>query len=174
MGRVDLLLQDHAHCEKKAAASALALVSAHPDRPKLVAALARLAQEETSHLFLVLAELERRGLHLGRCESDPYAKALRSFVRSGAETQLCDRLLVGAIIEARSCERFSLLERHCTEARLTAMYGSLVASEAGHHALFLRLADEVVGRRPASERLDELLDREAELIVRLPLRPAVH
>ncbi len=174
MGQVDRLLQDHAHCEKKAAATALSLIAAHPDQPKLVAALSRLAQEETRHLFLVLAELERRGQPLGRCASDPYAKALRSFIRSEGEARLCDRLLVGAIIEARSCERFFLLERHCTDERLKKLYGSLLAAEAGHHSVFLRLASDLVGREAARSRLEELLEREAELIVRLPLRPAVH
>ncbi|MHB1845510.1 MAG: tRNA isopentenyl-2-thiomethyl-A-37 hydroxylase MiaE [Deltaproteobacteria bacterium] len=174
LGQVDRLLQDHAHCEKKAAATALSLVSTHPDRPSLVAELSRLAQEEMRHLFLVLAELERRGIPLGRCPSDPYARRLMALIRPAGEDRLCDRLLVGSVIEARSCERFSLLERHCTDPRLRKMYGVLFAAEAEHHSLFSRLAAEVVGAAAARARMMELLDHEAKLIVELPLRAAVH
>src|SRR5512139_4145230 len=95
----------HAHCEKKAAASALKLVADHPDRPDLVRALAKLAQEELQHFLAVLAELGRRGIALPADEGDPYARALVRLVRGGGEAALVDRLLVSALIEARSCER---------------------------------------------------------------------
>ena len=108
LAALDHTLSDHAHCEKKAAASAVKLVADHPDRPDLVRALAKLAQEEMQHFLAVLFELGQRGIALGPDEGDPYAQALFRLVRGGPG-RLVDRLLVAALIEARSCERLALL-----------------------------------------------------------------
>src|SRR6266542_2311889 len=105
---LDRTLGDHAHCEKKASATAMKLVADYPREPDLVRKLARLAQEEAQHFLAVLNELARRGAHLPPDGGDPYAQALLRLVRGGS-ARLVDRLLVGALIEARSCERLALL-----------------------------------------------------------------
>jgi len=168
------LLQDHAHCEKKAAATALSIVSTVPDRPELVGSLTALAQEETRHFFQVMAELERRGLKLGRCPADPYARELHRLIRGNGIERLRDRLLIGSLIEARSCERFSLLASHCGDDRLRRLWGGLFEAEAEHHTLFVKLAGDLVGSGAARVRLEELADEEAAIVAKLPLRVAIH
>jgi len=168
------LLRDHAHCEKKAAASALSIVAHHPEHPELAGPLVALAQEETRHFFRVLAELERRALRLGRTPADPYARALASRVSADGSARLRDRLLVAALIEARSCERFSLLADTSDDPRLRRLWGDLFRAEAGHHALFLKLAAGVGGQAAARARLAALAIEEGELVASLPLRTAIH
>ncbi|HSD18502.1 MAG TPA: tRNA-(ms[2]io[6]A)-hydroxylase [Anaeromyxobacter sp.] len=165
-------LADHAHCEKKAAANALKLVADHADRPDLVHSLAKLAQEELQHFLAVLAEMSRLGVALTSDEGDPYAQALLRCVR-GAEGRLLDRLLVAALIEARSCERLALLSGALEEPRLRELYARLAQSEAGHERLFLDLA-----RRHAAgdvdARLAELAEEEARIVAGLPLLARIH
>ncbi|MGC4000149.1 MAG: tRNA-(ms[2]io[6]A)-hydroxylase [Anaeromyxobacter sp.] len=165
-------LQDHAHCEKKAAASALKLVADHPERAALVRSLARLAQEELNHFLQVLAELSARGLTLPPDGGDPDAQALLKHVRSGAPGRLVDRLLVGALIEARSCERLELLAGALPEPRLREVYARLAQSEAGHERLFVELAREA--GPDADARLAELAEAEAVIVAGLPLLPRIH
>lgn len=165
-------LADHAHCEKKAAASALKLVADHPDREELVHALARLAQEELSHLLAVLAEMGRLGVAPTSDEGDPYAQALLRRVRSGPG-RLLDRLLVAALIEARSCERLTLLAGALEDPRLRELYARLSRSEAGHERLFVELARRH-GAGDADARLAELAAEEARIVAALPLLPRIH
>jgi tRNA-(ms[2]io[6]A)-hydroxylase len=171
VARFDEVLVDHAHCEKKAAAHALSMLAAFPREPGLARAMARLAREEAGHLAQVLALMEKRGLSLDRDTGDPYAQGLQAMVRQPARDRLLDRLLVSALIEARSEERLRLLSRHLPDAELRHFYSRLADSEEGHHALFLRLARRQPG---CEERLAELLRVEARLIRELPLRPAIH
>ncbi len=170
----DRSLQDHAHCEKKAAASALKLVADFPDRAPMVRALAKLAQEELQHFLQVLAELERRKVGLPPDDGDPYAQALVKLVRhgQGPAAKLVDRLLVGALIEARSCERLWLLAGALPEPRLRELYARFAQSEGGHETLFVDLATELDPSAPA--RLAELADAEARLVAGLPLLPRIH
>jgi len=170
---LDEVLVDHAHCEKKAAANALSLLQAYPDVPGLPAQMARLAREESSHLARVLQLLERRGLALGRDPGDPYAQALQGHVRTPAAQRQMDRFLVAAIIESRSCERLALLAGGLPDADLRRFYDELARSEDGHQKLFLRLAARVHGDA-TWQRLDVLLDAEAEVVRRLPIRAAIH
>jgi tRNA-(ms[2]io[6]A)-hydroxylase len=170
---LDRTLGDHVHCEKKAAASALKLVADHPDRPGLVRALARLAQEETQHFLLVLHELLLRGAPLPPDAGDPYAQALVRLVRGGAG-RLLDRLLVGALIEARSCERLWLLGEALPPGRLRELYLRLARSEAGHERLFVDLAAAASGEERARARLAELAEAEAAIVAALPLEPRIH
>jgi tRNA-(ms[2]io[6]A)-hydroxylase len=174
LARPDLLLQDHAHCEKKAAATALSIVATYPEHSELVRPLVRLAQEETQHFFRVLAELTRRGLVLERDHGDPYAHALLELARPARRERLLDRVLISAIIEARSCERFGLLGACAEESRLTRLYRDLFLAEARHHQLFVELAGSLFGAAVADERLDALLDAEAGIVGALPLRAAIH
>ncbi len=173
LAALDAVLVDHAHCEKKAAANALSLLQAYPEVPGLAGHMARLAREEAAHLAKVLQWLERRGLGLGRDRGDPYAQGLQALVRTGARERQLDRLLVAALIEARSCERLALLASGLPEGELQDFYAQLARSEDGHQRLFLRLAERAHGAA-AWERLDALLEEEAALLRRLPVRAAIH
>jgi len=176
LARFDEVLVDHAHCEKKAAANALSLIQSYPDLPGLPAQMARLAREESAHLARVLELMEARGLTLGRDTGDPYAQALQACVRTGAAERRVDRLLVAAVIEARSCERLSLLAEGLEEPALKRFYGELAQSEDGHQALFFRLAVLASGGdEPAvAARLHTLLEREAEVVRAVGQRAAIH
>ncbi len=171
----DTLLQDHAHCEKKAAASALALIQRHPEASGLVAAMAELAQEELGHFAEVHARLVARGVRLGPDRGDPYARALIAQVRPGNPDALIDRLLVSALIEARSCERLRLLGEHHPDPELAEMFRRFARSEANHGHLFLKLARELGPDREAVDaRLSELDALEAALVDDGPIRCAIH
>jgi tRNA-(ms[2]io[6]A)-hydroxylase len=176
LAHFDQILVDHAHCEKKAAANALSMLQAYPDVKGLPAKMARLAREESAHLAKVLALMEARGLTLNRDQGDPYAQGLQKLLRSPFAERRLDRLLVAAVIEARSCERLALLSQGLEEKGdpLAAFYQELARSEDGHQALFFRLAVTTDGEEAASARLDQLLTAEAELVAQLPIRPAVH
>jgi tRNA-(ms[2]io[6]A)-hydroxylase len=171
--RFDEVLVDHAHCEKKAAAQALSMVAAFPDVPGLARAMARLAREEAGHLAHVLQLLEKRRLRLGRDPGDPYAQALQKHVRQPTAERLLDRLLVSALIELRSRERLELLSKHLPEAELRNFYARLAAAEAGHGALFWRLAQKA-SPEAAAGRASELAAAEARIVRDLPVRPAIH
>ncbi|HEX9051887.1 MAG TPA: tRNA isopentenyl-2-thiomethyl-A-37 hydroxylase MiaE [Anaeromyxobacter sp.] len=170
---LDRTLADHAHCEKKAAASALKLVADHPGRPDLVRALAKLAQEELQHFLAVLAEMGRRNVPLPPDDGDPYARALVRLVRGG-DAALVDRLLVSALIEARSRERLLLLADALPDPRLRDLYARLAQSEAGHERLFVDLARRHGGEAAAEGRLEALAEAEARIVRDLPILPRIH
>jgi tRNA-(ms[2]io[6]A)-hydroxylase len=174
LAHFDAVLVDHAHCEKKAAVNALSLLQVYPDVPGLPAQMARLAREESAHLARVLQIMEARGLTLGRDEGDPYAQGLQRFVRHPQLERRLDRLLVAAIIEARSCERLSLLAEGLTDAPLKRFYAELAQSEDGHQSLFFRLAAAAHGEEAAAARLEVLLGHEAEVLAKVGLRAAIH
>jgi tRNA-(ms[2]io[6]A)-hydroxylase len=170
------VLVDHAHCEKKAAANALSLLQAYPELPGLPAQMARLAREESAHLAKVLDLMAARGLTLGRDAGDPYAQGLQKVIRTSSEGRKVDRLLVAAVIEARSCERLSLLAEGLEDPMLRRFYGELAQSEDGHQSLFYRLAVTATNGDEASvrARLEEILLHEAEVLKQVGLRPAIH
>lgn len=170
---LDEVLVDHAHCEKKATATALSLLTSYPDQPELAQAMAALAEEEASHLRMVVEALHARGLTLGRDPGDAYAQQLLSHVRGG-EVRLMDRLLVSALIEARSCERLKLLADHVPDPTLNALYRELWKAEAGHFALFCDLARKLYDPTLVADRLDALLQIEADIVRALPVRAVVH
>lgn len=173
---IDETLVDHAHCEKKAAVSAIALINDYPGDAPLVSALGRLAAEELGHFREVFGRLEQRGVPLGRDTGDPYARALLALVRRPNDERKLDRLLVCALIEARSCERFRLLGAELArrgENELAAWFARLEASEAGHAALFMRLAEERFGHL-ATARAAELAQAEADIVDGLPREPRIH
>jgi tRNA-(ms[2]io[6]A)-hydroxylase len=170
-------LADHAHCEKKASASAIALINDYPEDDSLVLAMARLAEEEIGHFREVHELLRARGVALTRDRGDPYARRLMGLLRQPAEQRKLDRLIVGALIEARSCERFRLLGAELErtgEAELSRIFRRLESSEAGHAALFVHLAEERFGRDVTRARLDELSDAEAAIVGELPIEPRIH
>lgn len=170
------LLLDHFHCELKAASNATAIVARYPRTPRVVQSLLELSREELEHAQQVHERLQSLGLAATPPDTDPYAAALRGKAhRSGGVLQsLTERLLVAAMIEARSCERFALLRDHVTDPALARWYGELFASEARHYRLFASLAEEVAGEVEAREQLQELARAEAELLASLPLRAAIH
>ena len=174
-GDVDGFLQDHAANERKVSGSALQLAVQHPERRALVDAMVAMAREELEHFARVYALLGSRGRGLALDAPDPYMGALRALVRTGdAGTFLLDRLLVFGVVEARACERFGLLAEGLAELELRAFYGDLTRAEARHHALFVRLAQDVAPRDAVAARLAEVLDAEAAIVDALPIRAALH
>lgn len=172
------LLNDHAHLEKKAATNALDVLCRWPTaRPpeNWVSALTTVARDEAEHLAIVTRLLARRGGELAREHRNLYANALRRLVRLGeGPLELMDRLMISALIESRSCERFELLARHCADAELARLYAGLWASENGHYRIFLELS-RLVGKPAAvDERWSYMLDREAEIIQAQPPGPRMH
>ena len=166
--RLPQLLLDHAHCEKKAASTAMNLIFRYQMHPPLVRALSELAREELTHFELLLDHLDERGIAFGVLEPSPYAGQLMKHVRQGEPVRRADTLLVCALIEARSCERMKLLSEHLRDATLRALYQELLASEARHHHGYVQLAFDAIGRDAARERLAELARVEAEVIAGAP------
>ena len=171
---LDAVLCDHLHCERKAAQSALSMVRAYPEHPELVAAVARLAHEETSHVVQVSQLLSRRGVTPRFDLGDEYVQALRAGARRQDPGRLVDHLIVFALIEARSAERLGLLGGAIPDAETAALYRGLAAAEVRHRDTFVALA-RAVGPAPDVEaRLAELAAREAEVVASLPIRPRIH
>ncbi len=169
---LDAVHRDHLHCERKAAQSALSLVRSYPDRAELVAAVSRLAHEETAHVVQVSQLLARRGVSPVYDLGDEYAAALRAHVRKREPERLLDRLLVFALIEARSAERLALLGGAIADPSTAGLYRSLATAEERHRDTFLELASSV---SPAAvARLDELARFEAAILRDLPIRARIH
>ena len=145
------ILTDHAFCEQKATTSCISLIQKYSDKTLLVQEVAPIVSEEWSHFRLVLKELEKRGLKLGHQRKDEYVNKLLAFIRKGVtkDELMLDRLLVCAMIEARSCERFRLLSLHINDASLRKFYHKFMVSEAGHYRLFLDLATHYLGKETA-------------------------
>jgi len=162
------LLSDQAYLEKKAANNALEFLNLWPGGPPpahWLSSVGAIARDETLHLQTVLKLLEKRGGALARTHKNSYASGLRECVRHGKGNQeLADRLLVSALIEARSCERFERLEEASEDAELSKFYGNLVSSENGHYRLFLEMAGKVLPPKAVEARWQELLRKEAEII----------
>lgn len=174
---LDRLLADHAHCELKAAQSALSLLGRFAgELPEAVPDLVALAREETAHFHEVQQRLRGRGKALPPPDVDGYVQALRQAARSDHHDfdALLDRLLVSALIEARSCERFKLLSESLSDDSLREFYRALMVAEARHHRLFYDLAAARFGEGLTRSRLATLAAREAEVAHRLPLGPTVH
>jgi len=176
VGDLHATLLDHAWCEKKAAATAMSLVSRYPEDPTLVREMIDLAQEEWTHFQQVHDILVDRGVRFTREERDPYVNALTKIVRRQEPHCFLDRMLAGAFIEARSCERMGLLADALPdhETALTALYRDLFVSEARHYTLFVTLAYRRCPRDEVRERVKAFADHEAEVVAALPLLPRMH
>ena len=159
-----LLLIDHANCEKKAAGTALSLLYRYVDHHDLLMRLSKLAREELRHFEQVLGVMRKRGIEYRHLSAARYAGELRKWVRDHEPARLVDVLLVGAVVEARSCERFMRLAP-VLDDELAEFYRGLCESEARHYAVYLRLAEAVAGAS-VPERVNSLLDLEADLINR--------
>ena len=160
------ILTDHAYCEQKAATSCISLIQSNPDKTELVRELSPVVTEEWGHFRQVLAEIDKRGLRLGRQRKDAYVNALLGFQRKGGDPadRLLDKLLICALIEARSCERFKRLSEGLEDPYMRKFYRQFMESEAGHYTLFIRLADTYCEKLKVRERWQEWLRFEAEVI----------
>ncbi len=186
LGKPLALLNDHAHLEKKAATNALDLLNrwpghedAGPDEKdfsmRWVRAMTAVARDESDHLGIVLRLLVRRGGRFTKSHRNPYAAALHRLARLGqGPREVIDRLLISALIEARSCERFELLSRQSEDRELAKLYGGLSASERGHYAVFVQLAREMPGGGDVEKRWNEMLDAEAKIIAEQPVYAGMH
>lgn len=174
------LLRDHAHCEKKAASSAMMLMTTYHDEPGMVAALADIACEELEHFKEIHALLKKYGGSLGNDDGDPYVKALLKLVRTGPrEARLIDRLLVSALIEARSFERLRLLGEEHPNPELKEVFARFARLEAKHGATFVQLAQTVgesygISKDSIKKRLKVMTLDELDIIDSLPARCAIH
>lgn len=170
------LLVDHAFLEKKAATNALELLTRWPNDwlDGWVETMTGVARDETAHLAQVTRIILRRGGRLERVHKNPYANALRLLVRKGEATELLDRLLVSALIEIRSCERFLALAEVSEDPELAEFYKALCASESGHYRVFLKLARKVVKPALAEARWREMLEAEARILAEQEPGPRIH
>ena len=166
------ILTDHAYCEQKAANSCISLIQRYPEKEKLVNELAPIVTEEWGHFRQVLAELQKRGLKLGRQRKDQYVNRLLTFQKRGGQPheRFLDQLLTMALIEARSCERFKRLSEGLEDEYLRNFYRRFMESEAGHYHLFIELAENYLEKNEVRKRWKEWLDYEAEIIRDLELR----
>jgi tRNA-(ms[2]io[6]A)-hydroxylase len=166
------ILIDHAYCEQKAASSAISLILKYPDKKELVDELTSLVAEEWSHFARVLAELSKRGYALGPNRKDEYVERLQKILRKGGsrEEQLIEKLLLHALIEARSCERFRLLWKDISDPGLSEFYHELMVSEAGHYKSFLALARLYMDPDTVLKRWKEFLAAESEIVSTLEVR----
>ncbi|MGI8635096.1 MAG: tRNA-(ms[2]io[6]A)-hydroxylase [Segetibacter sp.] len=166
------ILTDHAYCEQKAATSCISLIQRYSNKEKLVTELAPIVTEEWGHFRLVLAELKKRNLHLGRQRKDEYVNKLLTFQKKDGndEERFLDKLLIFALIEARSCERFKRLSEGLNDSYLSNFYRRFMESEAGHYTLFIELAETYIDKELVRKRWQQWLEFEAELMKNLAVR----
>ena len=166
------ILTDHAYCEQKAATYCISLIQQYPERTELVRELAPIVTEEWGHFRMVLKELDKRELQLGGQRKDEYVNALLKFQKKGGsrEGRLLEKLLVCALIEARSCERFRLLSLYINDPDLKEFYHKFMVSEAGHYRLFIDLAKTYCDEEKVKIRWKEYLEYEAGIMKELELR----
>ncbi len=166
------ILTDHAYCEQKAATSCITLIQMYPEKIEMVKKVAPIVTEEWGHFRMVLLELEKRGLTLGRQRKDEYVNQLLKFEKKGGsrEDRLLEKLLICALIEARSCERFRLLSVNMEEESMKEFYHKFMVSEAGHYRLFIDLAKLYFDEEKVKTRWQEYLVYEASIMDTLELR----
>lgn len=167
------ILIDHAFCEQKAASSGISLIVSYPEYPELVETMTALVAEEWGHFKRVLKKMKARGVELGKKRKDEYVVAVNAILKKGGnrDQQLVEKLLLNALIEARSCERFKLLWKNIKDPDLAEFYHELMISEAGHYHTFLDLAKKYTSEDYAMNRWSEFLTEEAEIIRGLEVRP---
>ncbi|PVD51690.1 tRNA 2-methylthio-N6-isopentenyl adenosine(37) hydroxylase MiaE [Terrimonas sp.] len=166
------ILTDHAYCEQKAATTCISLIQRYSDKAEMVTALAPIVTEEWGHFRLVLAELQKRGLVLGKQRKDIYVNKLIEFQQKGGsiEDRFLDQLLTMALIEARSCERFKRLSEGLNDDYMRKFYRRFMESEAGHYTLFIELAETYIDKDKVRKRWTEWLAYEADVMQQLEVR----
>ena len=170
---IEEILIDHAYCEQKAASTCISLIVQFPDKEELVDVLTPIVAEEWEHFERVIKQMKKRGISLGRQRKDEYVNQLAKKLKKGGsrEQQLVEKLLLSALIEARSCERFKLLWQNLADEELKEFYYELMVSEAGHYTNFISLARKYRPREEVDQRWEELLADEKEIIENLGSRP---
>ena len=166
------ILTDHAYCEQKAAISCISLIQRYSDKEKLVKELSPIVTEEWGHFRLVLAELEKRNLKLGKQRKDEYVNALLEFQQKGGDVEgrMLDQLLTMALIEARSCERFKRLSEGLNDPYMKNFYRRFMESEAGHYSLFIDLAETYIDKEKVRRRWVAWLEYEKNIMKNLKPR----
>jgi tRNA-(ms[2]io[6]A)-hydroxylase len=166
------ILTDHAYCEQKAATTCISLIQKYSDKEKLVAGLAPIVSEEWGHFRLVLNELKKRKLKLGKQRKDEYVNRLLLFQQKDGhpDDRFLDRLLTMALIEARSCERFKRLSEGLSDKYLSGFYRRFMESEAGHYTLFIDLAETYIDKQKVRKRWQEWLQYEAGVMQEMAVR----
>ena len=169
---IEEILTDHAYCEQKAATTCISLIQRYSEREKLVKELAPIVTEEWGHFRLVLQELEKRNLKLGKQRKDEYVNKLIDFQKQGGsvESRMLDQLLTMALIEARSCERFKRLSEGLNDEYLRNFYRRFMESEAGHYTLFIELSETYIDKEKVRKRWADWLEYEAGVINDLEVR----
>lgn len=173
---IEEVLIDHAFCEQKAASTAISFIVTYPEHSELVTEMAALAREEMSHFEMVHKRILSRGLVLGRDRKDEYVGKVMAFFPKTKDrmVRLVDRLLVAALIEARSCERFKLLSEQLKDVELAKFYRNLMESEAGHYTLFIGLARKYGSEEEVNKKWADLLEFEAEVMQNLSASELIH
>ena len=175
MNDFDRFLQDHADCERKASGMAMSLVAKYPNRTEIIPELIETAVEELEHFQDVYKIMESRGVQLrDKMDPDPYIKALFKTMGNGIEQRFMDRLLLASIVECRGAERFRLIYEAFEEGELKKFYHRLWASEAKHGNIFVKMALNYFPEKEVYARLDYFVEKEAEIIPTLEIRPALH
>jgi len=166
------ILVDHAYCEQKAASTGISLIIQFSEKEKLVETLTPIVAEEWSHFERVLQELKKRNYKLGTKRKDEYVEGLNTILKKGGSRDqlLLEKLLMNALIEARSCERFKILWKNIPDKDLSDFYYELMVSEAGHYKTFLQLAKHYIPEEQVNARWKELLEQEAEIVKNLKVR----
>lgn len=166
------ILTDHAFCEQKAAITCISIIQRYATHEKLVQTLAPIVTEEWGHFRLVLAEIKKRGLKLGKQRKDQYVNALLGFQQKGGdpEGRMLDQLLTMALIEARSCERFKNLSEGLSDPALRKFYRRFMESEAGHYTVFIELAETYIDKKRVRKRWQEWLQFEKKIMKTIEVR----
>ncbi len=169
---IEFILTDHAWCEQKAAISGISLISKFSEYSEIVNQISPIVAEEWGHFRKVVKELHSRGYELGPQRKDEYVNQLMAFAKRGGDKklQLVEYLLMFAMIEARSCERFRILSENIEDKELKKFYFDFMVSEAGHYKLFLKLAKKYGGEEYALNRWEDWIAFEAKMIAGLELR----
>ncbi len=171
---LDEILIDHAHCEKKAAGTAMGLFSAYIENQELCREMTVIVNEELEHFQLVIDLLNRRGIRFRRQKPSQYGRRMNELGQKLEPARAVDRLLIASLIEARSCERFDLLRKHIADRELADFYDSLFESEARHHSTYVRLAKTYASDDQVHTRLRELAADEARIIAMGDVVPRMH
>jgi tRNA-(ms[2]io[6]A)-hydroxylase len=164
--QLDEILTDHAYCEQKAATTCITLITKNSEKEFLVQELSPIVTEEWGHFRMVLAELNKRELKLGRQRKDVYVNKLLQFQKKDGspDERFLDQMLIMALIEARSCERFKRLSEGLDDAYMRTFYRKFMESEAGHYTLFINLAEYYLEKQIVRKRWAEWLKYEKELM----------
>lgn len=166
------ILTDHAYCEQKAASAGISLIVSYPEKEKLIDVCRQVVAEEWDHFNQVIEHMRKRGYALGPQRKDLYVNRLQQYRRKGGtpQEQLLDRLLISAMIEARSCERFKKLNEEVSDPELKQFYHELMVSEANHYTTFLDLAKTYLPEDQVRQRLTEFVEEEGRIIRQMELR----